>query len=258
LISTVGIQGMNRDSVLTADRLRNCKTAIGAALERFDPSQVVHVSQPPMSAEGLARLLATTRARSQNPHRDVALVCVLFCTGAKPIEIARLEVRDYLHADGTVREESTMRAETSVNGRMRPLYFRSTRTRTAVDDYLAERVRRAKGVVDGVAYRGLDPKSRLFLTEAGGAFEVLALTRPGMHRHLCRSILEVYRTIFRRAGLKGVTTMTARRTVARRLREHGAQEDQIGELLGIKNLGALRELLGECRRPLAAVVEELV
>src|SRR5437867_12341871 len=39
LISTVGIQGMNRESVLTADRLRNCRAAIVAALERFDQSQ---------------------------------------------------------------------------------------------------------------------------------------------------------------------------------------------------------------------------
>ena len=92
----------------------------------------------------------------------MALIFVLFCTGAKPIEIARLEVRDYLNRDGSVRESSEMRSEAAVNRRSRPLFFTSSRTRAAVDAYLIERARRKLGVAgsgatgDG-AYRGLDP-----------------------------------------------------------------------------------------------------
>jgi integrase len=259
LVATVGVEGMDRDTVLTADRLRAFRGPIVAALDRFDPVQLSRPPRRAMSAEALSRALATTRARSHNPSRDVALLCLLFATGAKPIEIARLEVRDYLNADGTVREESVMRSEVSVNGRQRPLYFRSSRARTAIDNYLGERARRAMGVGDAETYRGLDPASRLFLTEAGLPFDVVSHEQPEEgRRHLCRSILEVYRTIFRRAGLKGVTTMTARKTVACRLRERGAEDDQIGELLGVRNHSALRELLEGCRRPMWAVVDELV
>jgi hypothetical protein len=56
------------------------------------------------------------RLRSENANRDVALIYVLFCTGAKPIEIARLEVRDYLNSDGSIRERSEMRPETPSTG----------------------------------------------------------------------------------------------------------------------------------------------
>jgi integrase len=257
LVATVGVEGMNSETVLTADRLRAFKAPIIAAMARFDP-QLSYTPRPPMPLEALSRAVAITRARSSNPNRDVALLFVLFSTGAKPIEIARLEVRDYLNRDGSVREESVMRAEAAVNGLERPLYFRSSRARQAIDNYLGERVRRGFGASSEALYRGLSPGSRLFLSEAGEPFEVVTREASGRGRHLCRSILEVYRAIFRRAGLKGVTTMTARRAVARRLRERGAEDDQIGELLGIKNLGALRELLDGCRRPLAAVVEELV
>lgn len=258
LITTVGVDGMNPGTVLSAYRLRASKEPIIEALARFDPGHTVQAVRTPMTTDMLVRAVAITRARSSNPNRDVALLFTLFSTGAKPIEIARLEVRDYLDADGAVREESIMRAEATVNGRARPLYFRSERARTAIDHYLAERAQRGLGTSDAARFRGLAPASRLFLTEAGEPFEVMTRPQPGRGRHLCRSILEVYRTIFRRAGLKGVTTLTARRTVARRLRERGAEDDQIGELLGIKNPSALRALLGECRRPLSAIVEDIV
>ena len=45
---------------------------------------------------------------------------MLFSTGARPLEIARLEVRDYLAEDGSVREESLLPAKAAVNGKARP------------------------------------------------------------------------------------------------------------------------------------------
>lgn len=258
LIATTGVEGMTVDTVLTARRLRVSKEAILAALARFDPARELPADRSPMTLDVLSHAVAVTRARSDSPNRDIALLLVLFSTGAKPIEIARLEVRDYLRPDGSVREESVLRAESAVNGRARPLFFRAARACAAIDDYLVERVRRHLGTSGAASYRGLDPGSRLFLTEAGDPFEIKPRLKTGRGRYLCRSILEVYRSIFRRAGLKGVTSMTARRTVARRLRERGAEDDQIGELLGVKSATTLRELLRGCRRPLSAVVEEIV
>ena len=144
------------------------------------------------------------RLRSENANRGVALIYVLFCTGAKPIEIARLEVRDYLNSDGSIRERSEMRAETAVNGRSRPLFFTSSRACAAVDAYLVERRRRKLGVAGSPAvgcdaYRGLDPASALFLTEGGYPFEIGG-RGPNDQRETCRLMIATLRSIFKRAG----------------------------------------------------------
>jgi hypothetical protein len=48
------------------------------------------------------------------------------------------------------------------------------------------------------------------------------------------------------------------RTVAARLFERGAAEDQIGEVLGISEMKSVRELLPKLRQPLQSIVRELV
>ena len=65
------------------------------------------------------------RGRSHQPLEDLALYYMLFATGARPLEIARLEVRDYLDVRGAVRQTSVMREDVAITGRARPLYFRS-------------------------------------------------------------------------------------------------------------------------------------
>jgi integrase len=186
---------------------------------------------------------------------------VLFCTGAKPIEIARLEVRDYLNSDGSIRERSEMRPETAVNGRSRPLFFTSSRACAAVDAYLVERRRRKLGVTVAAsgldAYRGLDPSSALFLTEGGWPFEIGG-RGPNDQRETCRLMIATLRSIFKRAGWTGVTAQSARRVVARRLADKGADGAQVGEILGLSSSRAVRRLLGSNRRPLENLARELV
>lgn len=77
-------------------------------------------------------------------------------------------------------------------------------------------------------------------------------------RFLCRGIHDTYRKIFRRIGFPGVSALSVRRTVATRLFERGAAEEQIGEILGISDKKSVRELLPKLYQPLQAVVRELV
>ena len=102
----------------------------------------------------------------------VALFYLLLATGARPLEVARLEVRDYLNEDGTVRRTSSLRAEFAINGRSRPLFFRSARLDEAMDAYLGQRIRRGLSMSGAAAYRGLVPDSRLFLSASGEGFEI--------------------------------------------------------------------------------------
>lgn len=261
---SVRIDGWDEGQPISARTLRRRKEVILKALEQYDPQELQSRSTRSLSPDQLREAAARIRALSDNANRDVALLYVMFTTGAKPIEIARMEVRDYLNADGSVRDVSEMRAEVTITGKPRPLYFRTHRARDAIDTYLIERSRRRLGVAGpaGTAardrYRGLDPCTRLFLTDDGQPFEVRRREVPGTRQFQCRGILETYRSVFARAGLQGVTTQSARRDVAKRLRERGADDEQIGELLGIKDLGALRQLLLHMRTPLPQVVENLL
>lgn len=259
LFREAGIDGINEEGLAFVQRLRSCRPAITAAIERYEP----HMNDQKrsgriLSDQDIQLAVQRTRQRSPCPHRDVALLYVLLTTGARPLEIARLEVRDYLQADGSVREESVMRSEVAVNRKSRPLFFASDKAREAIDRYMAERADQLPAVPLLAHYRGLDPQSRLFLTEKGTPFEIHSHGAQGQMRFLCRGILDTYRKIFRRIGLPGVSALSVRRTVATRMYERGAAEDQIGQILGISEKKSVRELLPKQRQPLQSVVRGLV
>lgn len=198
------------------------------------------------------------KGRSNRAWHDLSLFYLLFATGARPLEIARLEVRDYLNSDGSVRRHSQMRAEVAITGKARPLHFASTRLDESLSNYLEERLRLGLGLGRDGAYRGLDPDSRLFLSTAGEGFKITPYGAPGQRRFLCRPILETYRKLFRYAEMKGVTALSVRRTVVARLYERGADEDDVGLILGISERSAVRELLARHKPTIEQLLDELV
>jgi integrase len=255
----VGVPGLSEAGTVHVSRLRGLRAALLDALDRLGEKRAVPAAlDVALSGDDVARAAARVRARSALPARDLALFYVLFATGARPLEIARLCVADYLARDGSVRRVSQLPGAASVNGRTRPLFFASRHLDAALDRYLAERRERGQGVAPDEAYRGLDPSSRLFLTNLGTAFEIRVYGPPGQQRFLCRPMIETYRTIFRHAELAGMSPLTVRRIVADRLYERGADEDQIGLILGIGRRRAVRDMYPRRRPPLERIVEDLV
>jgi integrase len=263
LQTVVGVERVDEDEVLTVKGMRVRKDNYLEALEHYRPQRVVHAGKGSraLTREDIERAVAMTRQHSSCRNRDVALLLVLFATAAKPLEIARLEVRDYLTEDGSVREESLMRAEVAINGKERPLFFASTKVVAGVDAYLEERVRRGQGTKTWTKYRGLDPDTRLFLTGDGHEMPIKVRAIGNRKHHLCGVILDIYRKAFARAGFKGVSALCARRTAAIRLTERGCDVDQIGAVLGLKERNSVRNLIQndhESLQSLKAVVRELV
>lgn len=241
LSAEVGVPGLNEGGAAFVRRLRLKRDAILAALQRFDP-QTSRDTGPArvVSAEEIDRAVHRIRGRSAQPARDVALFYVLSATGARPLEIARIEVGDYLHADGNVRRESELRAEAAITGRSRPLFFASSKLDDALTAYLSVRIESRQGLGPTSAFRGLDPKSRLFLTATGNGFQITPYGEVGPHRFVCRPILETYRKLFRYADVEGATALSVRHTVVAHLYERGADEEQVGLVLGISDRSAVR------------------
>lgn len=259
LYREIGIDGINEEGLAFAGRLRACRSAIAAAAEQYQARRPQERRGDRILTDNEIQLAVyRTRTRSPCPQRDVALLYVLLTTGARPLEIARLEVGDYLHADGRIREESEFRADAAVNRKNRPLLFTNARTNASLDGYLAERLRKGFGFTGHSEFRGLDPRSRLFLSEAGAPFEIVSHGAQGQRRFLCRGILGTYHRIFQRIGIPGVCALSVRRTVAARMFRQGAREEQIGKILGISEKKTVRDLLPNRDPHLPSVVRELV
>lgn len=258
LTQSVGIDGLNDKGTAFAERLRRHRDAILSALVNFVPAKPYGPrSVRIVSQAELAQAVALIKARSSRPWHDQALFYMLFVTGARPLEIARFEVRDYLMPDGRVRRQSELRAVVAINGKARPMHFQSTNLDAMLGAYLRERLEQGLGLGEPGAYLGLNPASRLFLSAAGEGFAIKPYGSGRQRRYLCRAILEAYRKLFRYSGLQGVTSLSVRHTVAARLFERGADEDQVGLLLGIGQRSAVRELMPRRRPTISELVDEL-
>ena len=255
LVREIGVEGLNESRAVFVRTLRAHRLAIESALQRYGPMAPAGKTDAPviLSDEDIQAAMRRARLHTATPERDVAMVWILLATGARPLEVARMQVRDYLNDDGTVRLQSEVRAEEAVNRRSRPLYFTSVPAREAIDAYLAVRAPGSAGA-QPLAYRGLDPVQALFLTQEGAAFPIERIPTASGMRYLCEEIHYAYRKIFRRIGIPGLSAQNVRHTVMHRLVRRGADEEQIGELLGIRDVRPPR-----CPRPsLEQLMEGLV
>jgi integrase len=210
-----------------------------------------------LDAEEVAAGASRLRACSRSANRDIALIYTLLCTGLKTMELALLEVRDYLDEHGEAKRVSTMRAEAAASGIERPLFFNSTRAVASIDIYLEERIRRRLGIGEPGRFRGLDPNSRLFLTEAGRPFLITRRSRTDS-RLTSKYLQATLRLAFARAGWVGMTAQQARRQVALSLDRQGADRAQLQELLGLRSPRQVRRLLRQPPMPLEVISHEIV
>lgn len=245
LQSIVGVIGVPDHAIPTARTLRDNRNAYLEALEHYTPeracqSRMRKCAVPDEQVDALARQI---RQHSRNAHRDVALLMILFSTAAKPLEIARLEVRDYLAPDGSVRAQSVIRAEVAINGLQRPMYFCCDAVNMAIDQYLDQRISKRQGIGDTGHFRGLAPSSKLFLRPDGENMRIIQKKTGAGQQYLCSDILLAYKRIFSLAPYLGITAMSARRTIAQKLDTRGVDEADIGTLLGVRERAAVRRLL---------------
>ncbi|MBW3512137.1 hypothetical protein [Janthinobacterium sp. NKUCC06_STL] len=243
--SIVGVVGVPDHAIPTTIMLRQHRLAYIEALEHYAPDRADHsrMKKCAVPDEQVDTLAKKIRLNSRNPKRDEALLMILFSTAAKPLEIARLEVRDYLASDGSVRVQSTIRSDVAINGKERPVYFCNEAVNMAIDQYLAERLLVRHGTSDAKHFRGLIPSSKLFLRRDGESMRILEKNTNSGKQYRCNDILLAYKRIFSFAPFIGITAMSARRTIALKLDTRGIDHAEIGALLGVSELGTVKRLL---------------
>jgi hypothetical protein len=238
----VGVVDVDEDASPTASLIRQHGAAYLEALDHFVPQAAPALRNPFCgTADHIALYVAKIAQHSRTPLRDTALLHTLFTTAAKPLEIAQMEVRDYLDEGGNVREHSTLRAAIATNRQPRPLEFDQPDTVRAIDAYLDERLGNSGYSTTGAPYRGLAPCSRLFLTREGKPMRVV-LAGPGGQHQVCKEIHEIFRRILAYGGMSGMNTASARRIAAHALRNRGANPEEIGQALGLQKLAVYKLL----------------
>jgi site-specific recombinase XerD len=190
-------------------------------------------------------MLKVAAVTGESPVRDVALLYVLYGTGVMLTELASLTIRDYLHENGTIREESAIRDAIAHNSKQRPVFWVNAKLVAAVDAYLATRVTLRHGVtVRKAAFRSLDPDAPLFRRADGEPYGLTARkSSTGTISYSCDSLSQVIRRLHAQAGVEGGHALAGRRTFAVRLHRRGDDLRHISELLGHGTLTATKQLI---------------
>lgn len=195
----------------------------------------------------------------QAKERDVALLWVAYGTGLMPIELAKLTVGDYLSPDGLVRDESEIRPEIAFNGISRPIYWSNKGVITALDGYLAARVRFGYGAGTTDHFRGLDPASPIFLAVDGKPFTFTRrVTKSGQESFSCESLTQIIRRLHTQAGIEAGSSLAARRTFAVRLHRKGFDIRHIQVLLGVQSLLAVKRMVEADPVRMGAIVARVI
>ena len=188
----------------------------------------------------LRHLLRVTEATSRHPERDAAILLFGLCCGMRCTETAQITVADIMFPSGKLRTEVSLRAAITKGCKQRCVYMSSQKLIEALERYLAFRVNNRIGTYpesENVAYRGLRHDLPLFITRKGAKFELNVKRRvleTGEYReYLAADSLQSYITrLYHKAGIKGGSSHSGRRTFATRLYAQTKDMDVVQHLLG--------------------------
>lgn len=205
-------------------------------------------------------LLRATAAWSRTPERDAALLLTLYGTALATTELATITVADYLTATGAVKITSAVRVDISHNGEERPLFWSNKRVVAALDKYLELRLSTKQAVtVKKGAYRGLDPDSSIFLTEAGQPYALTPKTLPsGVISYSCNTLGAYISKLHANAGIEGGNAQAARRSWAVKQHRQGSDLVHIAAILGHKSITTTKRLVDGDPARLADIVARAI
>lgn len=188
----------------------------------------------------IRHLLNVTEATSRHPERDAAILLLGLSCGMRCTETVQVTVADILFPSGKLRTEVSLRAAITKGCKQRCVYISSPKLIAALERYLEFRWTNRIGTVTDVsnaAYRGLRHDLPLFITRKGSKFELnvkrRVLETGECREYLAADSLQSYITrLYAKAGIKGGSSHSGRRTFATRLYAQTKDMDVVQQLLG--------------------------
>lgn len=176
---------------------------------------------------------------TRDPERNQFIIVASHALGLRVSELGRITPRDVMFSSGVFKTELTIRGVLAKNNVTRTVPMSNQVLLDYLEKYIAYRVRNKIGTMPpGVtAFKGLSPDLPLVFSGRGGGFAAITKTRVlesgEVEQYAAIDGLEqLFRYLYRLAGLRGASSHTGRRTYATRLMEAGVDIDTIAHLLG--------------------------
>ena len=110
---------------------------------------------------------------SQNPNRNQLVLLLSHCCGLRITEIALLRVRDVLFASGEIKKEVRLPGAITKSNRSRLVWLSHKDLQRTLREWIEFRIQEKLGTKSGEnRYRGLNPDSKLILTNRVGGFSL--------------------------------------------------------------------------------------
>ena len=192
-----------------------------------------------LTKQQVGDLMAVAGRNTRNGTRNVGMLQMLFGAGMRVSEVAQLRVRDVLSVNGELMEECTLPASYTKTSKARKFYLVDSDTREALDRYIQHRLDRGQSVIHTGEYRGLNPKSNLFLAAGGRGYSLNVKkykTQEGIKEtRVAISLQNELSRIIKRIGVPGGSTHSGRRTFATRVYRRTGDIETAQFLLGHTN-----------------------
>lgn len=186
-------------------------------------------------------LLRVTAATSRHPLRDCVILLLGHACGMRISEIAQVTVADLMFPSGRWRQEASLRGAITKGTRQRCIYLTSQPLLAALDAYIAHRQAQRIGMTfEPSAYRGLLPHRPLIVNRRGCGYSMntkrrLLATGERRDYRASDSLQSQVTELYRRAGIKGGSSHSGRRTFATRALAQTGDLETVATLLGHDN-----------------------
>lgn len=211
-----------------------------------------------------SRLIKITQATSRYPERDVLVLMLGHHCGMRITEISRITVADVMHASGKLRSEISMREAITKGCRQRCAYLVSRPAIQALETYLLYRIEKGIGAafVHG-QYRGLLPHQPLIYSSRGDGMSQNTKRRvleTGESRDYkaCDSLQSHVTRLYQRAGIKGGSSHSGRRTFASKVLATTGDMETVAQLLGHTSIDCSQRYVDVDQATLQAMFSEAV
>jgi len=198
-----------------------------------------------MPREGKAKVLSEAEfkrmlevlAGELHATRNTAMLYLSFGLGLRVKELAALSIVDIIDVNGHLREEINLLRRMTKGGKQRHVYLTNHQVRAALQAYLNIRRQDRRHAVA--------PGSPLFLSNKGSRFSP-------------NSLQQVFKRLYRQAGIDGASSHSGRRTFATRLIEKGIDIKAVSRLMGHSTVAMTAEYVEDNPARLKNITREIL
>lgn len=189
------------------------------------------------------RLIQITTTTSRHFQRDILVLMLGHHAALRITETSRITIADVMYASGKLRREISLREAVTKGSKQRCAYLSSKPLIEALEAYLSHRLDREIGTeLNETAYRGFYPHSPLIVSGRGSGMSQNTKRRTATSGEVvdyraCDSLQAHVTKLYAKAGIKGGSSHSGRRTFALKILKETGDMDLVAQLLGHDDIG---------------------